>query len=320
MSRPRPVFNPELKLDARGNIASDEFLRDKNGDLVPALPSRFTAETLAAKKRVVGNIIWAAQWILNPEDDDEAVFPRKRAQIVPRQQCPPLDTMTIVMTVDPAISQEKWADFTALAVVGFDTMNRMWVLDLRRGRWTESQTVDNVYAAWRKTGGIQSIGFEAIGFAKLYRREFTRAGEIRGYLPIHTLERDTKKHKNTRILSLEPLWSAGELFLLDDLEALDDFLDEAARFRRYRESEHDDMLDTLADALQTRTQPSEKPKEYLIDDPVVIERMEFEDRVKAQRPDLDRASIRNAWMMAKRREIFDEQREQAVSSGGNEFW
>lgn len=310
---------PRLLVDPRGNVMPDEFVRDDKGKLIPALETRFTLQSLEDKKKIVGSVNWAAQWLLSPGDDDEAVFPRNRARIVSRQELPPLDQLNIVMAVDPAISENKWADYTAIAVVGFDIQNRMWVLDLRRGRWPEAATIDHVYAAFRKTSGIQYIGFEAIGFAKLYRREFARAMELRGYLPIHTLERDTKRHKNTRILSLSPFWDTGEIFFLDELEALDDFLDEASRFRRYRESLHDDMLDALADTLQMRSRPEQKQQDDWGEDPDVIERLQFEARHRETRrtqghTDLDRGSLRNAWLTHKRQEAFDAERERMMDT------
>ena len=83
----------------------------------------------------------------------------------------------IAMTIDPAISTKAWADFSAIAVCGFDRASNMHVLDLRHGKWSEGKLVDEIYDAWGKTPGIRAVGFEAVAFAKIYRREFTRAGK-----------------------------------------------------------------------------------------------------------------------------------------------
>jgi hypothetical protein len=205
----------------------------------------------------------------------------------------------------------------------------MHVLDLRHGKWSEGKLVDEIYDAWGKTPGIRAVGFEAIAFAKIYRREFTRAGEQRGtFLPITTLERDTRTTKNVRIRALSPFWEHGEIILYEDLLALEDFLDEAQRFRLYREATHDDMLDCLADQMQLRARPSEKDHtpEWMLDDPVLLERQQAEFAIMEQRaklglPPLDATSLkvaRNMWMYHKR--LDQEKEAMALSAEGDEFY
>ena len=225
------------------------------------------------------------------------------------------------MAVDPAISTKEWADFSALAVLGFDPSGFAYVLDLRRGRWSESELVEEVYAAYQQTPNIRVIGFEAVGFQKLYLREFQRAGETRGYLPIMKLERDTKVGKSVRIRSLEPFWNSQQIILVDDLPALTDFLEEAERFRPWKSGGHDDMLDAVADCLQLRVRPEvTNPYEGL--DEQETERLQFEAEVRREVPTLDRASMRNAWGMHRRREAWREAREaETLGVGGiNEFY
>ena len=300
---------------------------DERGEDVPGkgrmratLPEVWPIAKLLEIKKDQGSDVFAAQRELDPIDDETAVFPRKKAIIKSRDAQPPLETLWLAMTVDPAISMNKWADYTALAVCGFDLDNKMHVLDLRRGRWSEGTTVDELYDAFARWPGIRAIGFEAIGFAKIYRREVTRQGETRGtFLPIMTLERDTKVHKNTRIRALVPFWEHGDIVLYDDLRALDDFLEEAQRFRPYREATHDDMLDALADQMQLRARPKkgDETPEWLINDPVLLERQRAEIAIQAAREEqglapLDHASLRVASNIREHYRRADEARQAAA--------
>ncbi len=300
-----------------------------HGKVRATLPEMWPIPKLLEVRRVQGSAIFAAQRLLDPIDDETAVFPRKQAVIRPRDKQPPYEDLWCAMTIDPAISTKAWADYSAIAVCGFDRSGIMHVLDLRRGKWSEGKLIDEIYDCFAKTPGIRAIGFEAIAFAKIYRREITRAGEQRGtFLPITTLERDTRITKNVRIRALSPFWEHGEIILYDDLLALEDFLDEAQRFRLYREATHDDMLDCLADQMQLRARPSERDKrpEYLLDDPVLLERQEVEMLVQDERaakglPPLDSTSLKVARNLRMHYRRVDQERE-AVALGvdADEFY
>lgn len=303
-----------LRLDGRGGISEDDFLLDAVGHKLPVYPEKHSRESLEERQRIDGRI-FAAQWLLRPVDDETALFPRGKALIVPRRDIPDPAELWCVMCVDPAISVKEWADYSAVAVMGFAPDGKAYVLDLRRGRWPESELVEQVYQAYRKTPGIRTIGFEAVAFQKLFLNEFTRAGETRGYLPIIKLERDTRVAKSVRIRALEPWWANRQFVLADDLPALDDFLEEAERFRPWKESLHDDMLDALADCLQLRVRPQTLDPDADLDEDTAAQRR-FERDFAIHHPRADRTSMRNAWTMTKRREAWREQQEAMALSGG----
>ena len=277
----------------------------------PTFPERFSLPFLLELRLAanMGSEVFAAQMLLNPEDASTAVFDRRkiRPYIQSRGQiitaCGGLDRLWIAMTVDPAISTKAWADYTAIAVGGFDRDGILWILDLRRGRWAEDRTLTEIYDCWERTQGIRAIGFEAVGFAQIYRRLLTQEGERRGYqLPIVRLERDNKMKKNIRIRGLQPYWESGGIRIANDVPALDDFLEEASRFRTYKENEHDDLLDAVVDLYQLRLRPAEHRPDYLTGDAEVDARIQFEATLLAKAPDMDRASLRQAWLMQRHRD------------------
>lgn len=304
-----------LRLDPRNAIAEDDFVLSNAGRRIPAFPEKHSHDSLEERRRVNPRL-FAAQWLLRPVDDSSAVFPRNKAVIRNRSEFPPLAEMWIVTCVDPAISVKEWADYTALATVGFHSNGNAYVLDLRRGQWPESTVVDEVYDNFNRIPGITSIGFEAVGFQKLYLREFMRAAEVRGqYLPVAKLERDTKVGKNVRIRGLQPLWDAQTLVLAADLPALNDFLDEAERFRPWKESVHDDMLDALVDCLQARVQPAMIDPDEGLDDEE-RERRELDRALQSRRkktdPPLDRSSLRANRMMHRHLRQLEQSRQRGL--------
>mgnify|MGYP001576030441 FL=1 len=303
------------------------------GRVAPTFPERYTIHTLLEKRRDQGPSVFAAQYLIDPIDEETAVFPLSKQVVRPRASFPGYpthDALWKVMTVDPAISTKGWADYSAIAVVGFDHENRMYVLDLRRDRWPESQLIKEIYDAYARTPGIMAIGIEAVGFQKMLFHLLQREAEKRGglYLPAMKLERDTKITKNTRIRALEPLWSAGEVILADDLAAKDDFLEEAARFRLTKESTHDDMLDALADCLQLRVRPhAPDPVTQALAhlEPADQERERYyrdaqRQREAASAPPLDPASLRMSYAIQRRSQQAEEARQYAVAGVGEDDW
>src|SRR5882762_1818986 len=100
-----------------------------------------------------------------------------------------------------------------------------------------------------------------------------------------------------------------------DVPALEDFIDEASRWRPDRESAHDDLLDAVVDALQLRLRPdlAGAGSENWSDDPELLEKMHIEQRIIDERkenkqPPLDRTSLRAATMQARRIAALEEER------------
>jgi predicted phage terminase large subunit-like protein len=311
--------------DSPGDGAEDV---PPHGLVRPTFPERFPISELLRIRREAGSTRFAAQYLLEPVDEETAVFPRSKAIVRPAATRPDPTTLWVVATVDPAISQKGWADYTAHAVVGFDHENRMHVFHLQRGRWPESRVLDEVYRQYARLPMTRAIGVEAIGFQKMFFHLFQREAETRGqYLPLTKLERDTKITKNTRIRVLEPLWNAGHVVLYDDLPALEEFLDEAARFRLTKESTHDDMLDALADCLQLRVRPQapDPIQDRLADlDPADHDRASFEVMAHEARKaegaaPLDRRSLRAAHAIHQRAQQYEEARQMEVVGFG-EGW
>ena len=296
---------------------------DEHGRRIPAFPERWSLKRLDEEKLVQGTAVFASQRLLDPIDEETAVFPRRQAIVRDRQTFPPLDQLWLCMTVDPAISTKAWADYSAIAVGGFARDDTLYLLGLKRGRWTESSLIREIYALWEAFPGIRVIGFEMVGFAKIYRRVLASEGEQRGVqLPVLALERDTRITKNVRIRALQPRWEGGRLVLASDLPALEDFLEEAERFRLTKESTHDDMLDAVVDLEQLRRRPalSEEPAP-LDTDLDWIDRRRFEREILRESPGMDRSGVRHAWSLHRRRQQQEEEREMSTfGAEADEFW
>ena len=286
------------------------------GWVKPVFPERFTVTHLLQERASMGPSSFAAQYLLNPVSADTTILPRESLRTMTRLEFENLtkdQDLWLAMTVDPAITVNKWSDYSAVAVGAFDRDNNLYIIDLRRGKWRESELVREIYSGYRRFPGIKAIGFEKTGFQRIFMRLFTSEGERTGrFLPIVGLEKDTHKTKQVRIRALEPIWMTGQLIVLDDVPAFADFLEEAERFRTDRESAHDDLLDAVVDLLQVRARPSESASQFSHLDGEERSRAEFEYTMQQAKPWLTPRAVREAWAI---KSTYDAVQPEAVALG-----
>jgi predicted phage terminase large subunit-like protein len=284
-------------------------------------------ELLAERRGEPSN--FNAQYLLDPSSAETAHFPRLDPegqgylQIV--DTAPPLADLWVAMSVDPAQSLHKWADFSAIAIGGFDRRGDLYLLELWQGKRDDEGLVRRMYdlhARFTERGAaFKAIGVEAIGFAKAYRHVITIEGDRRGfYLPVIAYERDTKVTKQVRIGGIQGQWMSRQIHALASCEALADFVDQADKFRMEADNDHDDLLDAVADLYQLRGRPSAKADPFAGDE--LAQRAQWEQALPRE---LDAMSRRVAWhhhQARLSREADEEQRalSTAGATGGMELW
>jgi predicted phage terminase large subunit-like protein len=107
-------------------------------------PEQYPLTTLDAIKRdpTVGHYIYSCQYLLDPAPDDEHAYFQmswfKRYETLPER-------LDIYAGIDFAIEEKKEADFTAIVVVGVDSDNQVYVLDVIRGHWDSLLIINNMF-------------------------------------------------------------------------------------------------------------------------------------------------------------------------------
>jgi predicted phage terminase large subunit-like protein len=224
------------------------FLRGAYRDDGSPLFSLFTPAFLEERRRELGAYHFAAQYLNDPVPVQDATFRREwfrtfpgatPTRTGPSGQVEPVP-LRITVTVDPAISQRRGADRSAIVVVGTDEMGRWYVLEAWADRVQPKALVDRLFdvaARWRP----QVIGLEAVAYQQALRywvqEEMLRR---RHWLPIRELRPDYGQTKEMRIRALQPLYEAGQIL---HREGLVDLEMELVRFPR---GQHDDLIDALA--------------------------------------------------------------------------
>ncbi len=113
--------------------------------------------------------------------------------------------LTIDLTCDEAYTKEKYADYTGISVKGEDKDRNWYILESKRGRWVEHETIAEIQLAiqvWNaKFVGLESTRFKVLSAALerngVFARELKPAG----------------RSKFTRFKQTEPRFARRKVFI-----------------------------------------------------------------------------------------------------------
>lgn len=184
---------------------------------------------------------FSAQYLNRPMAGDQALFkPEYFKRWTQRPQ-----NLFISMAIDPAISEQRGADFTAISVVGMDEKGNWFVLDTLKGRWPVSQIVDHIfttYSKWRPSiVALETNTYQKV--LKFYLEEQMRVRKV--HFPITELKHYTNQSKENRIKALEPYYRDGLVYHASWMKSLEDELES------FPYGAHDDEADCLSFHLET---------------------------------------------------------------------
>lgn len=199
-------------------------------------PQKLTQEFLDTQKRTQGSYLFANQYLNQIIPDEDRRFRKEWFKYY--SELP--ETKYTFAFVDPAISQEDTADFTAIVIVDVDVNNYWYVRAANRYKVVPTQLINLIFEVQEKFQ-CNAIGVESVAYQKalLYMidAEMKRRNKI---IPVKEVTPDNDKSKELRILGLQPRFEWNRIFLnrgLHDLEL------ELLQFPR---SQHDDLIDALA--------------------------------------------------------------------------
>jgi len=229
--------------------AYDKAIRD-DGSLL--FPKKLSREYLTRQRKIQGSYIFAHQYQneIIPGDDQDF----KREWLVYYDELPRIKH-TFAM-IDPAISLDQAACYTALAIVDVD-VNNMWYLKVaRRLKITATQTVKLIFDV-QDIYGCSVIGIETVAYQQALMHFIQdEMRKRKKTVPVHAVNRGPDKSKNMRIRSLVPRFEWAGIQIK---RGLTDFEDEYNKFPR---GTYVDILDALS-SIEEFSFPPEPEKQNL---------------------------------------------------------
>ena len=211
------------------------------GDEV-VFPEKFNLKVLQELLDSKGPTEFASQYLNRILDDETATFRRNWIR-----KYEPDDLKGRVLNryilVDPAISQEERADFTAMVVIGMDEFSKIWVLEIVRDKLTPIEIIDKLFLLDEKWKP-KDIGIESVAFQKVLQFYIAEECKRRNhYLPMKEIRPETNESKAQRIMGLQPYYARGDVFHPAHTVNIAALEDELLRFPR---GQHDDIIDALS--------------------------------------------------------------------------
>lgn len=223
-------------------------------------PTRLNWATLEQNKRQQGAYHFSAQYMLDPVPTENQVF-KPPFKTYEETDIRGLELKKFV-TVDPAISEEKTADYSAMVCVGVDKNNDWYILDIWRDRVQPKALIDQIFY-WNEKHRPISVGIETVAFQKALQYflydEMKRRNRT---IPLVELKNNDIS-KDQRIRGLQPRYEMGSIFhpqktYVPNVEYLEDEL------RRFPKNAHDDMIDALASHLELAFPPRGREEKHYV--------------------------------------------------------
>ena len=229
-------------------------------DLELLFPEKFTRESLQVLKRGKNLSEFSAQYMNDPMPQEDAMFKKEWFNIVDREEMEHREINYFTM-VDPAISQKKDADKTAIVTIGVDQWNNWFVANIIWGHMRPDELITQIFRNF-EIYHPNKIGVEMVAFQKSLSYALTDEMRRRNmFIPIVELKAERAKHE--RIEGLIPRYSNGAIFHLSSCPYRESMEEELMRFPRGR---HDDIIDALAYGVQiahqARKQKIERKRQH----------------------------------------------------------
>jgi predicted phage terminase large subunit-like protein len=238
--------------------------RDGTADGEPVLWSR---ETLSEKRRDMGPYTFSCQVLLDPKADDAQGFRRDwlRFYNEPKKSRGMMNTYILV---DPANSKKENADYTSMWVIGLNSDENYYVLDMVRDRLSLTERAERLmqlHRKWRPT----EVRYEEYGLQADI--DYMNERMAREHYRFTIKKVGGRVSKADRIKRLVPLFENGRIWLPESLHVpnregrsenlVEVFVEQ--ELMAFPVSAHDDMLDALAriaePELQLRWPGKEEP-------------------------------------------------------------
>jgi predicted phage terminase large subunit-like protein len=220
-------------------------------------PEKFTQEELLKRLHEKGWYEFSAQYLNNPVPPEDADFKREWFQYYDREDYKGANHKNI-MTIDPAISLEKEADFTAMTVGGIDSFSNIYIKDLVRKRMKPNEiinTIFSLYALWHPT----LIALETVAYQKALSYALTDEMRRRGVsLPIYEIS-SQDRGKDQRIRGMQPTYMNKKVYHPKN-HPLTPYLEE--ELLTFPRGKHDDMIDSESMLFDFLSPPRQKSTRF----------------------------------------------------------
>lgn len=207
-------------------------------------PEQRPYKWLVKKRAKMGSFKFSREYQNKPVSEEGGLL--KREWIKEYARLPfPRSVGAFYCGVDPAIGEKTQADYTVIVTIA-KYENRIYVVDLARGRWNFVQTKEHLQKVWHQQSPLQ-VGIEA----NFYQRALAQDIINQSMMPV--VEVRYHRDKIERVMSTVGYYAeVGKLIINRSLPFKEAFWGE---YLDFPDGEHEDTLDAMATAIEVATKP-----------------------------------------------------------------
>lgn len=220
-------------------------------------PHRFPPEELEKIRKEIGDWLFSAQYLMKCVPQGDGLCDPKELIFIPAKVMKDLmPRLRLHVTIDlHGMENNKGNDFTVMTLGGFDRDGRLYIPEIKLGRFNPEEVIANIFDFHRRYPQIIDFKVEKDAHARVLLPFLKREMSKRQSFPtIWPIKRDTNVSKKQRIRGLRP-WLKTKTVVFSDglgLAVMQELMDEVAKFPSESAGVHDDILDTLADQMQNQ--------------------------------------------------------------------
>jgi hypothetical protein len=224
-------------------------------------PRKLTAEFLRQAQASMTDKLFSVWYLNKPMAPGTQYFPKAwwnffdgRIDVIPFHT---LVTETksfpvrITLALDPAYAVTRRADYTGITVVATDNELNWWILEAERIKAGPSYVVDMV-VYFIQEYGIRLVSVDTMANQELYKHLLYDAKRARNLeFGIHEYKGGGNEKKEKRIERLQPMFKQRKVYLRRGLTDLFHQLED------WPETDHEDLLDSLAQHIEISSKPGD---------------------------------------------------------------
>lgn len=183
---------------------------------------------------------YSQEYLSYPIDESTAYFRRDDFQAF-NPDTLDYDRLAYYTAIDFAITEKENSDYTVICTVGIDEDNKMYVVDIDRGRWDSKEIIDKMLdkqIKYQPELFTVEVGMIQKSLGPFLKEEMLRTGVF-----LNLNEMTPVKDKQTRARSIQARLRQGTVFFNTRADWYADLEQEMVRFPR---DKHDDIVDALA--------------------------------------------------------------------------
>jgi len=212
----------------------------------PLFPEKFSTEILEhiRNQKLASDSPgdWYNQWLNEPTDNEQAVFPPDYIQYYDPDRIP--RDAEIVISCDIALSKEKWADYTAIVPIAIDRFDRRFVLPYLRFRENDPTRIAFSIIDMAKQYRDKNLTFVGIEEGVLFNALLPHLNKWAEWLPLVPLK-IRNRSKFERIMGLQIFLKLKRLYLQKG--GMIELKDQLIKFNNISVNSMEiDLLDALA--------------------------------------------------------------------------